>query len=249
MYFHILALENRRLSLLRPTSASTSKSPSTPAAQKDALFNSFDTPEGAAIRQNLNLGGTPDTPGTSSDTNTPDSKRGRFDENAGTPYYATSPYFKQQKRKYLQERIDRYKSTEGGNNKKKSTVSGHVLLEFFLKMTLIEIPPSQPWTEYKRRFWKNALGDDYESPSQCMSANTQATIANTPAFTQVNSTINATMPGRQLVFDTQAANANLVADANIQKLDDFIKNREKAANIPERIPDTAPRMHELGKSS
>lgn len=116
-----------------------------------------------------------------------------------------------------------------------------------MEITLIRFFYSQPWTEYKRRFWKAALGDDYESPSQCVSANTQATTGNTPAFTQVNSTINATVPGRKLMFDTQAANANLEADANIQKLDDFIKNRENAANIPEQIPDTAPRMHELGK--
>lgn len=121
MHFPISAPENRRLSLLRPV-PSTSKSPSTTAAEKDVFFNSFNTPEGAALRQQLDdmLG----TPGTSSDTNTPETKRGRFDENAGTPYYATTPYFKEQKRKYLQERIDRYKRTDAGENKKKSTVSG-----------------------------------------------------------------------------------------------------------------------------
>lgn len=49
------------------------------------------------------------------------------------------------------------------------------------------------------------------------------------------------------MYDTSAANADLEADVNIRKLDAFIKNRENAADVPETIPDSAPRMHELGK--
>lgn len=97
------------------------------------------------------------------------------------------------------------------------------------------VPCAQPWTEYKRRFWKEALGDGYESPSQCYTQGTQAQV-------------DATMPSssRQLIYDTSPAQKDLEADINIRKFNEFIKNRDNAADVQEAIPGTAPRIHELG---
>lgn len=81
----------------------------------------------------------------------------------------------------------------------------------------------QPWTEYKRRFWKNVLGDQYESPSQCYEASSTQEIP----CTQLNDSIRPT--GRQLNYEPEGgpnAPDESEADRNIQKLADFIKNRK-----------------------
>lgn len=123
----------------------------------------------------------------------------------------------------LQERIDRYAKT--GNWTTSYIQKMYVFTTWLiLKMTLIRINSSQQWAEYKRCFWKKRLGDNYESPSP------------------ENSPINTTPE-----FDPEAVNVIPEADANIRKLYEFIKNRKNDVNIPEQIPDTAPRMHELGE--
>lgn len=108
--------------MLRPSGANRrgTNSPSTPiGAVRDNddgnLFDSFNTPDRENIQMDLN---------GASDTETPETKRKRWeDDERGTPEYARTPYMLEQKRKFLQERIDRYKPTESEKNKKKSTVS------------------------------------------------------------------------------------------------------------------------------
>lgn len=79
----------------------------------------------------------------------------------------------------------------------------------------------KPWTEFKRRFWKNALGDEYESPSACYNTNTQD-------VTQVNDTSFAShATGRQLTFEPPNEDE---ADRNLQKLNEFINNRQTTDN-------------------
>lgn len=51
------------------------------------------------------------------------------------------------------------------------------------------------------------------------------------------------------MYESPMATADLEADANIRKFDAFIKNRDNAADMPETIPDSAPRMHEMGESA
>lgn len=91
----------------------------------------------------------------------------------------------------------------------------------------------------KRRFWKDALGDEYESPSQCYTANTQK-------FTQINET-GASLAPRTLTFE---GNDESEADRNLKKLDDFIKNRKAEENHPVQnklLPDTE--LPDSGKNS
>lgn len=99
----------------------------------------------------------------------------------------------------------------------------------------------QPWTEYKRRFWKNALGDEYESPSQSY---------NTTIYTQASDATQAPEPStsRKLTFDNSAAETD--ADKNIQKLADLIKNRGKESPIAAAVPvvPVAKQMTETGEN-
>lgn len=92
----------------------------------------------------------------------------------------------------------------------------------------------QPWSDIKRNFWKSALGDDYESPSQCYAAIMQKNVTN------ANDSIVSRPSGRQLNFESQAETE---ADANIQMLADFI-NKGKQVNtetVPYAdLPNTAP---------
>lgn len=79
------------------------------------------------------------------------------------------------------------------------------------------------------------MGDDYESPSQCYAGNTQDVSA-------INDSIRPTTSGRQLNYDLEPE-ANTEVDRNIQKLQDFIKNRnpdenDYASNEP--LPHTEP---------
>lgn len=113
---------SHRVSMLRASGANQrgTKSPNTPigaARDNDGgnLFDSFNTPDRENIQRDLN---------EASGTETPETKRKRWeDDERGTPEYARTPYLLEQKRKFLQERIDRYKPTESEKNKKKSTVS------------------------------------------------------------------------------------------------------------------------------
>lgn len=79
------------------------------------------------------------------------------------------------------------------------------------------------------------MGDDYESPSQCYAGNTQDVSA-------INDSIRPTTSGRQLNYDEEPE-VNTEVDRNIQKLQDFIKNRnpdenDYASNEP--LPHTEP---------
>lgn len=65
------------------------------------------------------------------------------------------------------------------------------------------------------------MGDDYESPSQCYAGNTQDVSA-------INDSIRPTTSGRKLNYDEPEANTEV--DRNIQKLKDFIKNRNPGEN-------------------
>lgn len=91
-----------------------------------------------------------------------------------------------------------------------------IIIVFLFDCSLLR----KPWTEYKRRFWKDALGDEYESPSACYNANTQVT--------QVNDTsIASHATGRQLTFESPN---EAEADRNLQKLNEFINNRQTTDN-------------------
>lgn len=95
----------------------------------------------------------------------------------------------------------------------------------------------QPWTEYKRKFWKNALGDRYESPSQCYNENTQFFKFCDPK-----------MQKRSL---DQSIAEDFEVDENIKKLSDFIKNRPAPSHDDDEqmniLPETAPTMTDMGK--
>lgn len=78
----------------------------------------------------------------------------------------------------------------------------------------------QPWTEYKRKFWRNALGDLYESPSQCYTTNTQALQT---SYTEAGPS--------QPIRDTED-------DSNIQRLAEFISRRNIINDL--NIVDTEP---------
>lgn len=83
------------------------------------------------------------------------------------------------------------------------------------------------------------LGDDYESPSQCYAGNTQDVSA-------INDSIRPS--GRQLNYEEPETNTEV--DRNIQKLQDFIKNRNPTENdyaSNEPLPHTEP--PESGKST
>lgn len=92
----------------------------------------------------------------------------------------------------------------------------------------------QPWSEVKRNMWKSALGDEYESPSQCYAANMQQNV------TIANDSIATRPSGRHLNFDTPAESE---ADDNVRMLADFI-NKGKQGNsetVPYvDLPNTAP---------
>lgn len=87
----------------------------------------------------------------------------------------------------------------------------------------------QPWSEFKRKFWKEALGDQYESPSQCYTANTQA--------------LQTTCMDTSTVADTPAR-ADPEHDTNMQKLTALInrKNLMDDLNVVETepIPESMP---------
>lgn len=82
--------------------------------------------------------------------------------------------------------------------------------------------------------WKEALGDEYESPSQCYTANMQ------PHTNESVATRSTAISGRQLQFDSPAESD---AEENIQMLADFI-NRGKQDNNDHAhyadLPNTAP---------
>lgn len=52
---------------------------------------------------------------------------------------------------------------------------------------------------------------------------------------------------RQLTYDVTKADHE--ADVNIRKLDAFIQNRNNVVEVQEIIPDSAPRVHDLGESN
>lgn len=89
----------------------------------------------------------------------------------------------------------------------------------------------QPWTEYKRRFWKNALGDQYESPGQ--SQRTQA----------------LQMTNHQETPPTQPTVSDQAGKESLKKLNDFIRRRNimTAFEEPEPIPESLPFSAEMGK--
>lgn len=62
--------------------------------------------------------------------------------------------------------------------------------------------------------------------------------------------MNSTAVGseRHPTYDTSVATADLEADANIRKLNAFIKNRDNGPDLSDSIPDSAPQMQEMGES-
>lgn len=78
------------------------------------------------------------------------------------------------------------------------------------------------------------MGDQYESPSQCYTANTQV----------LQTTLNE-------VHHEQLAN-DLTDDSNMKKLTDFIKKRNILKDLSadeEALPDSIPYSAEMGKQS
>lgn len=88
----------------------------------------------------------------------------------------------------------------------------------------------------KRSLWKEALGDEYESPSQFYNANIQKN-----AVTPVGVDGTASRPsGRQLQFEQPDETE---PDENIQMLADFIKKGKRTNEEPDHymdLPNTAP---------
>lgn len=90
-------------------------------------------------------------------------------------------------------------------------------------------------SEARRNFWKSALGDEYESPSQCYTTNVQKNVA-----PSANDSIASRPSGKHLNFESQAETE---ADDNIRMLADFIKqgkqgNSETVSYVD--LPNTAP---------
>lgn len=98
----------------------------------------------------------------------------------------------------------------------------------------------QPWSEIKRNLWKEALGDEYESPSQCYNVNMQQAGPAPVSVPNLNDSIAPRASGRQLHYDSPEEPE---ADENIQMLADLIKkNKENNTEHVQyvELPNTAP---------
>lgn len=96
----------------------------------------------------------------------------------------------------------------------------------------------KPWSEVKRSLWKEALGDEYESPSQCYNSNMQQDVSH------VNDSVVSRPTGRVLSYDQPNTSGDTEVDANIKALADFI-NKGKEGNDRQQhhyidLPNTAP---------
>lgn len=171
---------------------------------------------------------------------TPETKRRRYENGErDTPEFAREEVLLEKRRQFLEERRTRYLPTESEKKKQKSTVSGQFVHLKFLSIydlfSYFLFTFKQPWTEYKRRFWQNALGDEYESPTQCF---------NTTISTQVTDT-QAPDPStsRRLNFENLTTETD--ADKKIQELADLIKNRGKEVHITDAAAEAAPRAKRM----
>lgn len=94
----------------------------------------------------------------------------------------------------------------------------------------------QPWTEHRRKFWRQALGDRYESPSQCYNENTQFV-----KFCDEN---------LQKHLADESFTEALEDDEHIKKLNYLINNRPTDSDENDEkmnmLPETAPTMSDIG---
>lgn len=98
-------------------------------------------------------------------------------------------------------------------------------------------------SELTRRMWKEALGDEYESPSQCYNSNMEHDVS------KVNETVTSRHTGRVLHFEEPGALEDTEADKHIQALTDLISKGKQDNDRQQQqyadVPNTAP--HESGK--
>lgn len=169
---------------------------------------------------------------------TPNTKRRRLEEYSkiGSPEiraFLSPSYPSKEHQRHLEAERRRAEEMKPSPSpeKKQSTVISHSKC-FMLKLLSKWFFTFQPWTVYKRRFWKSALGDQYESPSQCYTVNTQ----------KLQTTITDAVE--------EPAVTDLTEDKNLKPLTDFIKKRNilKDLSVDEDpVPDSIPYSAEMGK--
>lgn len=97
-------------------------------------------------------------------------------------------------------------------------------------------------SELTRRMWKEALGDEYESPSQCYNSNMERDVSH------VNESVVARHTGRVLTFEEPGTSGDTEADKHIQALADLIskgkQDNDRQQHQYADVPNTAP--HESG---
>lgn len=100
-------------------------------------------------------------------------------------------------------------------------------------------------SELTRRMWKEALGDEYESPSQCYNSNIEQDASH------VNDSVVSRQTGRVLNFEEPATSEDTEADKHIQALADLISKGKQDNDRQQQqyadVPNTAP--HESGMNS
>lgn len=232
MSFHFSetpVFQNRRIEQLRVPSGKQVSSPDSPLipTRNPEILDMLDTPTRESLMQRFK----------ELEDETPQTKRRRCEESGiYTPEEATTPYWKEFKRQQLEERRTRHAPTQEQIDKiKNRTVSISIELPFGI---FNEKCSFQPWSEIKRNLWKEALGDEYESPSQCYNANMQNETAHTSET--VVATRSTAHTGRQLHFDSPAETE---ADQNIKMLADFINKGKRNSNDHAQyvdLPNTAP---------
>ncbi|XP_055297166.1 DNA topoisomerase 2-binding protein 1-A [Sitodiplosis mosellana] len=203
------AIPNRRVEQLRGGSKPSNTAPDSPIIPQfnPEVLNELDTPTRNSILQRFK----------ELDEETPQTKRRRY-EQAGikTPECATTPYWMEYKRQQLEERRTRHAPTQE---------------------QIEQIKKRTPWSEVKRSLWKEALGDEYESPSQCYNSNIQ------PDVSHVNDSVVSRPTGRVLNYDQPGTSGETEADEHIQALADFISKGKQGNDQQQQqyadVPNTA----------